>query len=80
MREVLGIQKVTLIQEDGSENMHFHPWLFPWHSWMEEIEGRETEKIRTIMKLFRETMRTEENIQNVNLALEKAKAAFRVSF
>lgn len=80
MQQVLGIQKVTLIQEDGPESMHFHPWLFPWYPWMDEIEGRETEKIRAIMKFSRETMRTQENIQNINLALEKAKAMFHVSF
>lgn len=80
MAEVLGIKKVTLIQEDGPEAMHFHPWLFPWHPWMDEIEGRETEKIRAVMKFSRETMRTQQNIQNVNMALEKAKAAFQVSF
>jgi diadenosine tetraphosphate (Ap4A) HIT family hydrolase len=80
MSEILGINKTTLIQEDASETMHFHPWLFPWHSWMDEIDGRETEKIRSIMKFSRETMRTEENIQEVNTALEKAKSAFKVSF
>ncbi len=80
MEKVLGIKKVTLIQEDGTEKMHFHPWLFPWYPWMDEIEGRETEKIRAIMKLSRETMRTEKNIEEINVALEKAKVAFNVSF
>jgi diadenosine tetraphosphate (Ap4A) HIT family hydrolase len=80
MEEVLGIKKVTLIQEDGPETMHFHPWLFPWYPWMDTVEGRETEKIRAIMKYSRETMRTEENIKEINDALDKAKAAFHVSF
>lgn len=78
--KVLGIQKTTLIQEDGPENMHFHPWLFPWHPWMDGIEGRETEKIRAVMKYSREHMRTDENVREVNTALEKAKAAFEISF
>jgi diadenosine tetraphosphate (Ap4A) HIT family hydrolase len=80
MQEVLGIEKVTLIQEDGPESMHFHPWLFPWYSWMDNIEGRETEKIRTIMKFSRENMRTKENINDVNIALEKAKTSFNIDF
>lgn len=80
MLEVLGIKKTTLIQEDSIEVMHFHPWLFPWHPWMDEIDGRETEKIRTIMKVSRDTMRNEENIREVNSALEKAKVAFKVNF
>ena len=80
MVEVLGIKKTTLIQEDGPVTMHFHPWLFPWYPWMDEIEGLGTEKIRAIMKISRDTMRTEQNIQNINEALEKAKAAFQVSF
>lgn len=80
MAEILGIQKTTLIQEDGSDTMHFHPWLFPWHQWMDDIEGRETEKIRAIMKLSRDTMRTEKNIKDINEALEKAKIAFQVIF
>ena len=81
MEEVLGITKTTLIQEDGPESMHFHPWFFPWYAWMDDIgEGRETNKIRTIMRYARENMRTPENIAASNKAVEKVKAAFRVSF
>lgn len=80
MEEVLGIKKVTLIQEDGPGNMHFHPWLFPWHSWMDDIEGNETEKIRKIMTFSKEKMRTEENIKEINESVTKAKKYFNVSF
>lgn len=78
MREVLSIQKTTLIQEDGSENMHFHPWIFPWYSWMDKIEGNETEKIRNILKYSRENMKSEENIKEVKETLKKAKESFRL--
>lgn len=80
MEEVLGINKITLIQEDGPNTMHFHPWLFPWHSWMDEIEGTATEKIRKVMQHSRKNMRNEENISKVNTAFKKAKGAFNVSF
>jgi len=80
MQDVLGITKVTLIQEDGPETMHFHPWLFPWYPWMDSMEGRETSKIRELMKYSREHMKTAENIQEINDALLKAQAAFHPSF
>jgi diadenosine tetraphosphate (Ap4A) HIT family hydrolase len=80
MQEVLGVTKVTLIQEDGPDFMHFHPWLFPWYSWMDEIEGNATNKIREIMKYSRENMKTEENISQINDAVVNAKAAFHVVF
>lgn len=80
MHEVLGITTVTLIQEDGPESMHFHPWLFPWYSWMDEIPGNATGKIREIMKYSRENMRNPENLLEIANALEKAKGEFRVSF
>ena len=31
MRKVLGIEKVTIVQEENTSNSHFHIWLFPWH-------------------------------------------------
>jgi len=80
MEEVLGIKKITLIQEDGPDTMHFHPWLFPWYSWMDEIEGNATEKIRKIMQYSRENMRSDDNIKEVNEALEKVKRSFKPSF
>lgn len=80
MSEVLGIKTITLIQEDGPESMHFHPWLFPWYSWMDSIDGKGTEKIRDIMRYSQEKMRTEENISKIYNDLEKAKSKFNVNF
>lgn len=80
MQEILGIHKVTLIQEDGPDAMHFHPWLFPWYAWMDEIQGNATGKIREIMKYSRENMRNPENLLEIADALEKAKREFHVEF
>lgn len=80
MKEILNIDKTTLIQEDGPDAMHFHPWFFPWYAWMDEIEGRETGKIRDIMKYSREHMKTNDNLKEINEAIVLARKNFRVSF
>ncbi len=47
MNDVLGIQEVTLIQEERSS--HFHLWLFPHDRWMEEIKKPRVENIRSLI-------------------------------
>lgn len=76
MEDVLGIKKVSLIQEDGPEGMHFHFWFFPWHAWMNELDfnGSDTEKIRKIMKYSQENMRTNEDTRKVHDAVETMKS------
>ncbi|MEX1013924.1 MAG: HIT domain-containing protein [Candidatus Paceibacterota bacterium] len=78
MEDILGIEKVSLIQEDGPENMHFHLWFFPWYSWMNELEliAFDTEKMRKIMKYSQENMRTDDNIQKVHNAVEAMKSVY----
>ena len=78
MESILGVTKVSYIQEDGPESMHFHPWFFPWYSWMSELdlEGSDTEKIRKIMKYSQENLRTEKNLKKVHSAVEAMKSAY----
>lgn len=77
MAEVLGIEKTTLIQEDGPSNMHFHAWFFPWYPWMDDIDGKETEKIRAVMKYSRKHMRTAENLAEIGRAIKEARMSFK---
>ena len=80
MNEILGISKVTLIQEDGPQNMHFHPWFFPWHQWMNEIpidnSNTDTEKIRKIMEFSRENLRRIENIEKIHNTVKKMRIVY----
>ena len=78
MEDLLGIKKVSFIQEDGPESMHFHPWFFPWYSWMNELnlDGSDTEKIRKIMKYSQENLRTDENLKKVHHAVEVMRSAY----
>ncbi len=78
MKDVLGIDKVSLLQEDGSENSHFHPWFFPWYSWMDSLNiiGSDTEKIRKIMKYSQENLRTTENIQKIHDVIALMRSAY----
>ncbi len=78
MEKILGIKKVSTIQEDGNENMHFHIWFFPWYPWMNELNlnGYDTEKVRSIMKYSQENLRTDENIRKVHSAVNLMKSNY----
>ena len=64
MSDVLGIEQVTLVQEERTSNSHFHLWLFPWHDWMKEL-GNGTTDLRKIMEYARTNLKTEENLKKV---------------
>lgn len=64
MRDVLGIQQVTLVQEERTSNSHFHLWLFPWHDWMKKI-GDGTTALRPIMEYARANLKTPENLKKI---------------
>jgi len=72
MRDSLGIDKVTLVQEEKSTH-HFHVWLFPWYKWMEEV-GKDLSSVRKIMEYARENLKTEANLKKVREDIGKIKA------
>ena len=70
MREVLDIKAVTLIQEEKTENSHFHMWLFPWYEWMKEI-GVGLTSIPSIMEHAKEHRGGEGTLTEIAAASEK---------
>lgn len=69
MYDALGVDKITLIQEEGSK--HFHVWLFPWYGWM----GKEQKiaRMREIMEKAREERSDEKGLQEVEIAALRIK-------
>lgn len=68
LREVLGISKVTLAQEEKSATSHFHIWLFPWHPWMLERWNGKLNEIEDIMNYSKQEMSREENLNKISQA------------
>lgn len=76
MREALGIQVVYLIQEEDTSD-HFHVWMFPRYPWMTEKFGRKIQSVRPIMEYARESLKTPENLKQVDEATAKLKQYFQ---
>lgn len=54
MKEALGIEEVTIVQEETSTSSHFHVWLFPWNQNMEDKYKKKISSISEIMKMAKE--------------------------
>lgn len=78
MKDILGIEKVSFVQEDGPDGMHFHPWFFPWYAWMNELglEGSDTSKIRKIMEYSRNHLRNEKNLKKIHSDVQSMRSAY----
>lgn len=74
-RKILGIDVIYLVQEEDTSH-HFHVWMFPRFDWMEEKFGHKIQSVRPIMEYARENMKTEANIQAVEVAVQKLKQFF----
>lgn len=74
MKEVCDINEVTIIQEERSG--HFHLWLLPRYQWMNDKFGNSLNNIRGIMTYIKENVKTENDIDEVLLAVEKLREAF----
>lgn len=72
-KEVLGIEKATIIQEEISDSSHFHAWLFPWHEWMEK---KKLENIKELMKYAKENFTSKEHAKKLKEACEKLASKF----
>jgi diadenosine tetraphosphate (Ap4A) HIT family hydrolase len=75
MKDVLGIQQVTIIQEEKSKDSHFHVWMFPWHEWMKEI-GSDIVFIRAIMQYAKEYYSTKETTEEIAAESKKVREYF----
>lgn len=63
LNEISDINEVVIIQEERSN--HFHVWLFPKYSWMNELFENSLTDIRKIMKYVKLNMKNKENIKEV---------------
>lgn len=79
MRQALHIQVVYLIQEEDTSH-HFHVWMFPRYDWMTKKFGKKIQSVRPIMEYARKNLKTEENLEKVNGAIEKMKTYFKKEF
>jgi len=76
MKEILGIEKVTIVQEENSLTSHFHVWLFPWHDWMKENVGCKLKDIKDIMVYSKENFMTSENLEKMKKITKEMKKIF----
>ena len=77
MRKVLGISKVTLVQEENTTTSHFHVWLFPWHDWMTEKWNGKTCDMEEIMRYSMQKETSEEEKEIIRLSADKLRQEMR---
>ena len=75
MREVLGIEKVLLVENEASQ-WQFHMWLFPWHAWMQQW-GSKTWSAQLAIEYAIQHMQTEENFSAIHDAVQQMKSYIR---
>lgn len=73
-KNILGINEVTIIQEERSG--HFHIWLLPRYDWMTEKFGNSLSNIRDITNYSRENLKTKDNVEKVLTSVNKLKDYF----
>lgn len=66
----LNIKEITLLQEERSK--HFHIWIFPHYTWMNEKFGRGITYLRDISKYARDNA-TEDTTKEVLKVIEKVR-------
>ena len=65
------IIECNLIQEERSG--HFHFWILPRYTWMNELFENSLSSIRPIMKYARENLKSKENIEDIKKCIERLK-------
>ena len=75
MKDILGIKKVTIVQEEGSQDSHFHVWLFPWHDWMKP-HGSKLQDIKNLMKYAKENFSDKGHLEKLRKIGKKLKSKF----
>jgi len=69
LRKALSIKVVYFHQEEDTSH-HFHLWIFPRHDWMNKF-GKKIQSVRPIIEYAKQKMKTEENLNEVKVSLEK---------
>src|SRR3989338_1155040 len=72
MKEFLGIEEVTLIQEETSSSSHFHVWLFPWLPWMSGYK-KKISSVMEIMEMAKKERSATSNIEEIKSISKKLK-------
>jgi len=67
----------TFIQEEKSG--HFHFWIFPRYEWMDSLFESSLSSIRLMMKYAEENMKTEKNINDIEMCVERLKSLLGVN-
>ncbi|MCX6735537.1 MAG: hypothetical protein NTZ13_00445 [Candidatus Parcubacteria bacterium] len=75
MKEKLGIDEITIVQEEPSSSSHFHVWMFPWHSWMFEYK-RKVNNVMKIMDFAKEEYSNEFELIKIRESTKKLKEYF----
>jgi diadenosine tetraphosphate (Ap4A) HIT family hydrolase len=74
-REILQIKHVYYFYNEDTTH-HFHIWMVPRYEWMYEF-GRSIESVRPVLLHAREKMNSEENIEQVKIAIQKLQQFFK---
>lgn len=75
MKERLGIEEVTIVQEETSSSSHFHVWLFPWLPWMSEHK-RKVNNVMNIMGIAKAERSNDIELVKINESNTKLKEYF----
>jgi len=75
MKATVGINEVSIIQEERSG--HFHLWLLPRHEWMNDKFANSLSSIREMMNYAKENLKTKDNIDEIIFVVNKLKDDFR---
>ena len=70
LKELNIVKEITLVQEERSK--HFHIWIFPHYTWMNEKFGRGITYLRDISKYARDNA-TEDTTKEVLKVIEKVR-------
>ena len=75
MKEKLGVEEITIIQEEPSSSSHFHVWLFPWLPWMSGYK-KKVNNVMTIMDIAKKERSTTDELEKIKEASAKLKEYF----
>lgn len=75
MKEKLGINEITIIQEEATSSSHFHMWLFPWLSWMSDYK-RKIDNVMKIMEVAKKEHSNEAELLKIKESSKKLKEYF----
>jgi diadenosine tetraphosphate (Ap4A) HIT family hydrolase len=75
MKEKLGIEEITIIQEETTNSSHFHIWLFPWHSWMSDYK-KKIDNVMKIMEMAKKEHSNEVELLKIKESTKKLKEYF----